>query len=449
MNRLFGTDGVRGIANTELTPDLAFKMGKVVTYLLGKNASRPLIIMGKDTRLSGALLENALCAGILSMGGNVIRAGVVPTPAIAYLVRHMKADAGIVISASHNTFEFNGIKIFNNLGFKLDDDLEDEIEDIIIRDMDLNGHISGELVGRCLGTEDEALKLYADFLKSTIDTDLTGMRIVIDCANGAAYKVAGRIFKDLGCELVIMNDEPDGININEKCGSTHPEGLKKRVIEEKAHIGLAFDGDADRLIAIDEKGREVDGDRMIFICARMLKEQGRLKGNKVTATVMSNIGFIKAIESLGARVDITQVGDRYVLEKMLETGCAIGGEQSGHIIFLEHSTTGDGILSALQLLKAFKLSGKKMSELADEITIYPQVLRNAAIKNENKKKYINDPEIASEIKRIEDMMSGEGRVLIRPSGTEPLVRVMIEGKDLENITKLAEGLSDLLTKKLG
>lgn len=449
MNRLFGTDGVRGVANTELTPALSYNLGKVGAYVLGKNKAKPLVLIGKDTRLSGDLLENAICAGILSMGCNVIKVGVVPTPAVAYLINRMDADAGIVISASHNSFEYNGIKFFNGQGFKLDDDIEDEIEDIIVRDMDINSHIEGDKLGRCYEAEDDAAKLYKDFLKGTIDEGLEGIKIVVDCANGAAYRIAGKVFGELGAQIVAINNEPDGININSGCGSTHPEHLQARVVEEKADIGLAFDGDADRLIAVDEKGRIVDGDKMIYICAKMLKSQGKLRGNKVTATVMSNLGFHKAIESVGAEVDVTQVGDRYVLERMLETGCIIGGEQSGHIIFLEHNTTGDGMLSALQLLKAVKLSGKKLSELADEVTIYPQVLKNASVRNEYKKKYNNDPEIAAEIKRIEDLMAGEGRVLIRPSGTEPLVRVMIEGKDTETIGELAEGLVALLASKLG
>ncbi len=449
MNRLFGTDGVRGVANTELTPELAFNLGKVGTYVLGKSKANPLVLIGKDTRLSGDMLENAISAGILAMGGHVIKVGVLPTPAIAYLVSHMKADAGVVISASHNTYEFNGIKFFNSKGFKLDDDIEDEMEDIIVRDMDVNSHIEGDKLGRCVEAEDDAAKLYEEFLKSTIDISLEGMKIVMDCANGAAYRVAEKVLKGLGADVTIIGNCPDGININAGCGSTHPEALQKRVLEEQADMGLAFDGDADRLIAVDEKGRIVDGDKMIYICAKMLKEQGKLPDNKVTATVMSNLGFHKAIESIGAKVDVTQVGDRYVLESMLKTGCVIGGEQSGHIIFLNHSTTGDGILSALQLLSAVKFSNRKLSEIADEVTIYPQVLKNARIKNENKKKYMNDPEIAAEITRVEEEMAGEGRVLIRPSGTEPLVRVMLEGKDVESITKLAEGLATLLTKRMG
>jgi phosphoglucosamine mutase len=449
MNRLFGTDGVRGVANSELTPELAYNLGKAGAFVLSKNVEQPLILIGKDTRVSGYMLEDSISAGILAMGANVIKVGVLPTPAIAYLVRHMKADAGVVISASHNSFEYNGIKFFNAEGFKLDDDIEDEIEDIIVRNIDVNSHITGEHLGRCVKVEANAASLYTDFLKQTIDVKLNGIKVVIDCANGASYKVADKVLRELGADVIVIGNEPNGMNINDNCGSTHPEALQRRVLEEKADLGLAFDGDADRLIGVDEKGRIIDGDKMIYICAKMLKDTGKLTGNKVTATVMSNLGFHKAIKEIDCTVDVTQVGDRYVLESMLKTGCIIGGEQSGHIIFLNHSTTGDGILSALQLLKALKVSGKKLSEMADEVTIYPQVLKNAKIKNENKKKYVNDPEIAAEIKRIEELMAGEGRVLIRASGTEPLVRVMLEGKDVETITRLAQGLATLLTKRMG
>jgi len=449
MGRLFGTDGVRGVANSELTPELAFKLGKAGAFVLSREKERPIVLIGRDTRISGDMIEDAISAGILAMGGNVIKVGVLPTPAIAYLVTHYMADAGVVISASHNPFEFNGIKFFNGEGFKLDDDLEEEIEDIIMRDIDVNSHITGDKLGRCLEADETALDTYAKFLEATIDVDITGMKIVLDCANGAAYKVAEKVFTDLGAEVSILANQPDGMNINAMCGSTHPELLQKMVISKQAELGLAFDGDADRLIAVDEQGEIIDGDKMICICAKMLKDTGALVGNKVTATVMSNLGFHKAIEEMGCSVDVTAVGDRYVLESMLKTGCIIGGEQSGHIIFLNHSTTGDGILSALQLVKAIKMSGEKASELADRIIIYPQVLKNAAIKNENKKKYASDPEISAEIKRLEELMSGEGRVLIRPSGTEPLVRVMIEGKEIETITNLAEGLATLLTKRFG
>ncbi|MDF2656884.1 MAG: phosphoglucosamine mutase, partial [Bacillota bacterium] len=440
MGRLFGTDGVRGVANSELTPELAFNLGKAGAYVLSKDQQRPVVLIAKDTRISGDMLEDAISAGILAMGGNVIKAGVLPTPAVAYLVKYYQADAGVVISASHNPFEYNGIKFFNGDGFKLDDDIEDEIEDIILRNIDVNSHITGDRLGRCLEAEEDAIALYADFLKKTADVDLSGMKLVIDCANGASYKVAEKVFRELGADITAIHNQPDGININERCGSTHPEDLQRLVISSKADMGLAFDGDADRLIAVDEQGRLIDGDKMIYICAKMLKHNDALPGDKVTATVMSNIGFHRALTNIGCNVETTQVGDRYVLESMLKTGCVIGGEQSGHIIFLNHTTTGDGILSALQLLKAVKESGIKPSVLADEVTIYPQVLKNARIKNENKKKYLSDPEISAEIERLEGMMAGEGRVLIRPSGTEPLVRVMIEGKDIEDITKLAENL---------
>ncbi|MCI5898061.1 MAG: phosphoglucosamine mutase [Anaerovoracaceae bacterium] len=451
MGRLFGTDGVRGIANTELTPELAFHLGKAGAYVLSKDngGKRPVLLIGKDTRISGDLLEDAISAGIMSMGGDVIKIGVLPTPAVAYLVQKFEADAGVVISASHNPYEYNGIKFFKGDGFKLADDMEDEIEDIVQKTIDINSHIMGEKLGRCLERTNDAAALYADFLKGTIDVSLKGMKIVIDCANGASYTVAETVLRELGADLTVLANRPDGININAGCGSTHPENLQRKVLELGADVGLAFDGDADRLIGVDEKGRLVDGDRLVYICAKMLKEEGALNGNRVTATVMSNIGFHKAVEAMGCTVDVTQVGDRYVLESMLKTGCAIGGEQSGHIIFRNHSTTGDGILSALQLLQAVKRSGKKLSELADEVTIYPQVLKNAKVKNEHKKKYMEDADIAGEIQRIETLMEGRGRVLIRPSGTEPLVRVMLEGEDTEEITKLAEGLATLLTKRLG
>ena len=449
MGRLFGTDGVRGVANSELTPSLAFKLGKAGAYILSRDNARPVFIIGKDTRISGDMLEDALSAGILSVGGNVIKVGILPTPAVAYLVKAYGADAGVVISASHNPFEFNGIKFFKGDGFKLDDDIEDQIEDIIIRDTDVSRDIVGEKMGKRLSADDDALDLYAEFLKSTIDVDIKGVKLVLDCANGASYKVAEKVYRDLGADIKVIGNEPDGKNINDKCGSTHPEKLQREVIRQGALLGLAYDGDADRLIAVDEKGRIIDGDKLICICARMMAEKGLLKDDLVTATVMSNIGFHKYMEAMGCKVDVTGVGDRYVLERMLETGCQIGGEQSGHIIFLNHSTTGDGILSSLQLVQAVLLSGRKPSELADEIEIYPQVLKNARVKVENKKRYSSDEGIRAEIRKIEAEMEGQGRVLIRPSGTEPLVRVMIEGQDIEHITKLAEKLALHITRKFG
>ena len=447
MGRLFGTDGVRGIANKELTPELAFNLGKAGAYVLTAKNDRPVVVIGKDTRISGDMLENALAAGILAVGGNVIKAGVIPTPAVAYLARYYDADAGIVISASHNTFEYNGIKFFNGEGYKLDDLLEEKIEDIIISSVDVNSHITGDLIGRCLEASENAEDLYMRHLLETVDFRLEGKKIALDCANGASYRIARKVYEALGAEVTVMGDKPDGININDGCGSTHPEKLAELVKRTGADIGMAFDGDADRLIVVDEKGRVLDGDRVIAICARMLKEQGRLKENRVTVTVMSNIGFHKAMEESGIEVDVTGVGDRYVLESMLETGCVIGGEQSGHIIFKEHTTTGDGILSSLQFMGAVTCSGRKPSEMADEIEIFPQVLVNAGINNDYKKTYMKDPEIADEIRRIEEKMAGNGRVLIRPSGTEPLVRVMIEGDDEKQLEELAQGLAHMIEEK--
>jgi phosphoglucosamine mutase len=451
MNRLFGTDGVRGVANAELTPELAFNLGKAGAYILSKDQKNPnpKVVIGKDTRISGDMLENALSAGIMAMGGDVIQVGVLPTPAIACLVKTMSADAGVMISASHNPFEYNGIKFFNRDGFKLDDDIEDAIEDIIVRDIDVNSHITGERLGRCIKEELEAQQIYIDHLKETFDGSLSGYKIVLDCANGAAFPVAPLVYNELGAEVVIIGNQPDGLNISKTCGSTHPLLLQETVLREKADIGLAFDGDADRLIGVDEMGRIIDGDKLLCICANMMKQQNQLPKNLVTATVMSNAGFINYIRSIGCDIEITGVGDRYVLESMEQTGCMLGGEQSGHIIFRNHSTTGDGTLSSLQVMKAVLLSGKRPSELADEITIYPQILINAPVKTENKNKYLKDKEIVIEIKAIEEKMNGNGRVLIRPSGTEPLVRVMLEGEDLEQMTSMAKSLAGLITLKLG
>lgn len=403
MGRLFGTDGVRGIANKELTPELAFNLGKAGAYVLKKENEKPIVVIGKDTRISGDMLENALAAGILAVGGNVIKAGIIPTPAVAYLAKHYNADAGIVISASHNTFEYNGIKFFNGNGYKLDDLLEEKIEDIIISSINVNSHITGDKIGKCLEAEENATGLYVKHLLDTVDYSLRGKKIVIDCANGAAFQIAEKIYRELGAEVIVIGNQPNGVNINDGCGSTHPERMAETVKMSGADIGLAFDGDADRLIVADEQGKVIDGDRVIAICARMLKTEGRLAQNKVTATVMSNIGFHKAMEESGIEVDVTGVGDRYVLEQMLKTGCVIGGEQSGHIIFREYTTTGDGILSSLQFIKAVLNSGKKPSELAAEVEIFPQVLVNARINNDYKKTYMNDPEIADAISEIEKL----------------------------------------------
>lgn len=450
MGRLFGTDGVRGVANSELTPELAFSLGKAGAYVLSKESEKkPTFLIGMDTRISGDMLENALSAGILAVGGDVIKVGVLPTPAIAHLVKHYDADAGIVISASHNPYEYNGIKFFNSEGFKLDDSIEEEIEDIILRQIDVNSHITHDQIGKCREADDNALDIYVKFLESTADFTLKGRKIVLDCANGAAYQAARMVYDRLGANTVTIGVSPNGTNINDGCGSTHPELLQEAVIREGAFIGLAYDGDADRLIAVDEKGRIIDGDKLICICAKMLKEEGRLAKNLVTGTVMSNIGFHKYLKDMGCETRATDVGDRYVLEDMLKTGGIIGGEQSGHIIFLDKTTTGDGILSSIQLVRAVLKSGKNASELSDEIKIYPQVLVNAKVTNENKKRYTEDEEVVKAFNEVSAKLGDTGRLLVRPSGTEPLVRVMIEGEDTESITEMAEELADMLSKKFG
>lgn len=450
MGRLFGTDGVRGVANSELTPELAFSLGKAGAYVLSKGSEKkPTFLIGMDTRISGDMLENALSAGILAVGGDVIKVGVLPTPAIAHLVKHYDADAGIVISASHNPYEYNGIKFFNSEGFKLDDSIEEEIEDIILRQIDVNSHITHDQIGKCREADDNALDIYVKFLESTADFTLKGRKIVLDCANGAAYQAARMVYDRLGANTVTIGVSPNGTNINDGCGSTHPELLQEAVIREGAFIGLAYDGDADRLIAVDEKGRIIDGDKLICICAKMLKEEGRLAKNLVTGTVMSNIGFHKYLKDMGCETRATDVGDRYVLEDMLKTGGIIGGEQSGHIIFLDKTTTGDGILSSIQLVRAVLKSGKNASELSDEIKIYPQVLVNAKVTNENKKRYMEDEEVVKAFDEVSAKLGDTGRLLVRPSGTEPLVRVMIEGEDTESITEMAEELADMLSKKFG
>lgn len=450
MGRLFGTDGVRGVANSELTPELAFNLGKAGAYVLSKGAEKkPTFLIGMDTRISGDMLENALSAGILAVGGDVIKAGVLPTPAIAHLVKHYDADAGVVISASHNPYEYNGIKFFNGEGFKLDDSIEEEIEDIILRQIDVNSHITHDQIGKCREADDNALDIYVKFLESTADFTLKGRKIVLDCANGAAYQAARMVYDRLGANTVTIGVSPNGTNINDGCGSTHPELLQEAVIREGSFIGLAYDGDADRLIAVDEKGRIIDGDKLICICAKMLKEEGRLAKNLVTGTVMSNIGFHKYLKDMGCETRATDVGDRYVLEDMLKTGGIIGGEQSGHIIFLDKTTTGDGILSSIQLVRAVLKSGKNASELSDEIKIYPQVLVNAKVTNENKKRYMEDEEVVKVFDEVSAKLGDTGRLLVRPSGTEPLVRVMIEGEDTKSITEMAEELADMLSKKFG
>lgn len=450
MGRLFGTDGVRGIANKELTAELAFKLGQAGALVLTKATSNkhPKILVGKDTRISGDMLECALAAGFCSVGAQAICVGVIPTPAIAYLTRKYKMDAGVVISASHNSVEYNGIKFFSNDGYKLSDELEEEIEEYI-----LDGKEIGELpVGCDLGKRiyrETAIRDYVDFVKSTAKFKYDGLKIALDCANGASFECAKLVFKELGADVVLINNVPDGTNINENCGSTHIEGLQKFVVENGCDMGFAFDGDADRVLSVDENGDLVDGDKALVICASEMKKNGKLKNNTVVATVMSNLGFFKALDKKGINYETTQVGDRYVLKNMLENGHCIGGEQSGHIILLDHNTTGDGLVTAVQIADVVKSTGRKLSDLASEISILPQVLANAHIKNEYKTTYKNDSVVAEAIDKIEAHFKDNGRILIRPSGTEPLVRVMIEGEDIDEITKEATELAALIEERLG
>ena len=446
MGRMFGTDGVRGVAGAELTIELATQLGQAGAYVLTREKEhQPTLIVGCDTRISGGMLANALMAGICSVGANAIFAGVLPTPAVAYLTRRHKVDAGVVISASHNPMEFNGIKFFNGDGYKLSDELEDEIEAMIKNHMKDVTLPIGSGVGRIdyrFDIRDE----YVKFIKKCVPVDLTGMRIVADCAEGAAYYTSVKALRELGAELIPIHVRPDGTNINANCGSTHMDELKARVVYEKADIGLAFDGDADRLLAVDELGNIVDGDQLMAVCANYMKQKGTLKKDTVVITVMSNLGFSVMGRENGIHVEKTKVGDRYVLEHMRENGYNIGGEQSGHIIFLDENTTGDGLLSALHVLQVMTDTKKKLSQLASVMEIYPQALVNAKVPNHKKEHYMEYAEIAEAIKELEKKFHGEGRVLIRPSGTEPLIRVMIEGKNQQEIEQEAEKLAGLITE---
>lgn len=448
MARMFGTDGVRGVAGTELTIELAMKLGQAGAYVLTKEKEhQPTIIVGCDTRISGGMLANALMAGICSVGANAVYMGVIPTPAIAYLTRKHKVDAGVVISASHNPMEFNGIKFFNGEGYKLSDALEDEIEALIKSDMKDVAMPIGSGIGR-VSYRFDAREEYVSFMKKTVPIDLSGLKIVIDCAEGASHYTAVETLRGLGANLVAIHVEPDGTNINANCGSTHMDEVRARVVYEKADIGLAFDGDADRLLAVDEKGNVVDGDQIMAIIGCYMKDNGMLKKNTIVGTIMSNLGFSIMGEKKGIHIEQTKVGDRYVLENMLENGYNIGGEQSGHIIFLDENTTGDGLLSALHLLEVMVKTGKKLSKLAEVMEVLPQALVNAKVPNHKKEKYMEYPEIAQAIEKLESRFAGEGRVLIRPSGTEPLVRVMIEGKNQEEIQREAEELAELIMRTM-
>lgn len=444
MARMFGTDGVRGIANEELTPLLAMQLGQAGAYILTReNKHKPTIMVGCDTRISGDMLAHALMAGICSVGANAVYVGVIPTPAIAYLTKKYKVEAGVVISASHNPMEFNGIKFFDGNGYKLPDALEDEIEELIRSGMKGVEFPNGSGVGKIKNRQD-AREEYINHAVQAVPVDLSGMKIVVDCAEGAAHYTSVEALRQLGANVVPIHNMPDGTNINSNCGSTHMGELQARVVFEKANVGLAFDGDADRLQVVDELGNVVDGDQIMAVVGVHMRNMGKLKKNTIVATVMSNLGLFLFGEKEKIHIEKTKVGDRYVLERMREIGASLGGEQSGHIIFLDENTTGDGLLSALHVLEVMVVTGKPLSELTKVMTVMPQALVNAKVPNHRKEHFMEYPEIAAAIKKLEDEFAGEGRVLIRPSGTEPKVRVMIEGKDKEKIDLEAHKLAELI-----
>ena len=440
MGRLFGTDGVRGVANSQLTPSLAFRLGQAGAYVLSKEHPHPRIVIGKDTRISGDMLEAALIAGICSVGADVLRVGILPTPGIALLTRTLDVSAGVVISASHNPVQDNGIKFFDSTGYKLPDAIEDEIEDIVLsEEKPWQVPVGGE-VGRVIEITD-AGRRYMDFLKGTVGC-LDGIKVVLDCANGAAAYVGPKVLQEVGVEVISICNTPDGVNINASCGSTHPEQLQRAVLEHGADLGLAMDGDADRLIVVDELGNILDGDFIMVICALAQKEKGTLAQNAVVVTVMSNLGLHLALKEAGTTIFETQVGDRYVMEELLRTGAKLGGEQSGHIIFLDQNTTGDGLLTALHLLSVIKERQIPLSQLASQMRRLPQVLLNATV--QHKERLMKDERVLGKVKQAEEALGDQGRVLVRPSGTEPLIRVMVEGPEQHKLKELAQGVIDII-----
>ena len=453
MRKYFGTDGIRRIANTELTPELVYKVAKAGAYVLSKHTDHaPTILLGRDTRLSGTLIESAMTAGFLSYGANVKLLGVMPTPAVAYLTKKTKADASVVISASHNTFEFNGVKYFSNKGMKISDEIEEEIEEIMDSGKidELNAvHNKIGVSENATDLIDEYIFLFRKIFEDNIEKYMRSDFVVgLDVANGATYKVAEEVFKKLGIKYKIINNNPDGININENCGSTHLNGLKKFVVENNLSLGIAYDGDGDRCLAIDEKGNEIDGDMLLAMFSKYLQEKGKLSKDTLVATVMSNLGLNKFAEQNDLNLKQTNVGDRYVLEEMLKNGYNLGGEQSGHIIMLDYNPTGDGILTSLMLIQILLEKNMSASELCDIMQVYPQVLVNAKVNNAKKKEYETDVDIQKMVKELKEEFLNDGRVIIRPSGTEPLIRVMIEGKDREEISVKANILAALIEKKL-
>ncbi|MCM3744860.1 phosphoglucosamine mutase [Sporosarcina luteola] len=447
MTKYFGTDGVRGIANKELTPELAFKLGRIGGHVLTKASQETSqVLVGRDTRISGHMLENALIAGLLSVGVEVMKLGIISTPGVAYLTRVMNAQAGVMISASHNPFGDNGIKFFGADGFKLTDEQEEEIESLLHEETDSLPRPVGADVGTVTDYFEGGHK-YIQYLKQTVDEEFTDLHVALDCAHGATSSLATHVFADLDADLTTIGASPNGLNINEGVGSTHPEGLSQLVIEKGADIGLAFDGDGDRLIAVDELGRVIDGDQIMFIIGRHLQAKGRLKSDTIVSTIMSNLGFYKALERHGMMSVKTAVGDRYVVEEMRKGNYNLGGEQSGHIIFLDYNTTGDGLLTALQLVNIMKRTGRKLSDLASEMTIYPQELVNVRVTDKNK--VTENAKVAAVIKDVEEEMAGNGRVLVRPSGTEPLVRVMVESPDHDDCERFVNRIADVVREEMG
>jgi phosphoglucosamine mutase len=449
MKRLFGTDGVRGIANQEpMTCETALKLGRAAAHLFKNRSGRHRVVIGKDTRLSGYMLESALTSGICSMGVDVLLVGPMPTPAIAFLTRSLRADAGVVISGSHNPFEDNGIKFFSRDGFKLPDAVEQKIEHLITSGEIDSIRPTADEIGKAYRVDD-ADGRYVEFVKNSLPKGMTfeGMKIVVDCANGAAYRVTPTVLRELGAEVIAIGDQPNGTNINLGCGSLYPTGLQQTVLKYQADVGFAHDGDADRVVFSDERGQIVDGDAILAVCASELMRENRLTGNAVVATVMSNLGFEMAMKKQGIGVFRTPVGDRYVLESMLKEGCNLGGEQSGHIIFLDYNTTGDGLITALQVLALLQKKGKKFSEITNCMTRYPQILLNVKVRKREDLERV--PSLQKKIREIEKKLKGTGRVLVRYSGTEPVVRVMMEGEREEAIREMAKELAEVVQKSLG
>ena len=448
MGRLFGTDGVRGVANKDLTCELAMKLGRAAAAVLTNKSTRhPRVIIGKDTRLSSDMLENAMAAGLCSVGASVVLLGVVPTPAVAYLVEKYKADAGIMISASHNSYEYNGIKIFSGDGFKLPDDLEERIESLILGEAPLPAAPADSDLGT-VETAPNALRDYIDHVKSTVHFSLDGLEIALDCANGSSAMTAETLFTELGAKVHMLANEPNGVNINDGCGSTHMESLVEYVKTHRVDAGIAFDGDADRCLAVDENGEPVDGDFIMAICGLDMKSRGKLNKNCIVGTIMTNLGFIKFWEANGSHFEATKVGDRYVLEEMLLENYSFGGEQSGHVIFRDFATTGDGQLTAAQLLSIMKRREAKLSSMTTVMERYPQTMKNIRVSPEGKLAFYTDPKVKQAIDAATKTLAGNGRVIVRPSGTEPLLRVMVEGQDLALIEKIAEDISEVIKEEL-